>query len=42
LVSSRYGPDAPRFYTRTLCAPLSDISSGEPCPLTKVPDSPQS
>ena len=32
---SPYGPDAPRPYHQALCAPYSDISSGEPCPFTK-------
>jgi len=41
LGSSPYGTDGPRNYRRTLCAPLSDISSGGPCPFTKVPDGPQ-
>ena len=39
--SSPYGPDAPRPYRWALCAPQSDINSGEPCSFTKVPDSSQ-
>ena len=41
LGSSPYGPDAPRPYKRSLCAPKSDISSGEPSSFAKVPDGPQ-
>jgi hypothetical protein len=38
---SLYDPDAPKPYREALCAPSSDISSGEPCPFTKVPDGPR-
>ena len=41
LVSSPCGPDAPRPYRWVLCAPKSDISSGEPCTYTNVPDGPR-
>ena len=42
LGSSPYSPDAPRPYRRALCAPKSNINSGEPCSFTEVPDGPQS
>jgi hypothetical protein len=37
---SPYSPDAPSPYRQPLYAPQSDLSSGEPCPFTKVPDGP--
>jgi hypothetical protein len=34
--SNPYGPDAPRPYRQALCAPQSEISSGEPCSFTRI------
>jgi hypothetical protein len=35
--ASPYGSNAPKPYRWAICAPYSYISSGEPCPFTKVP-----
>jgi len=37
---SPYDPDAPRPYKQALCAPFSDISSGEPCSFSRISGGP--